>query len=77
MATTLSSRITKKGQTTIPVEIRHFLKIDSGDKVSFEVKNNQVVLYKAADIDMEHLKATESTLQEWNSKEDEKLFQDW
>ncbi|MBI4300515.1 MAG: AbrB/MazE/SpoVT family DNA-binding domain-containing protein [Chloroflexi bacterium] len=37
-----STTITKKGQVTIPVEIRHSLGLAPGDKVAFVLENNEV-----------------------------------
>ena len=42
------SRVTSKGQVTIPHEIRAILKIHSGDEVSFELETGKVVLKKKA-----------------------------
>lgn len=70
------SRLTKKYQTTIPAEVRQFLKLAEGDKVDFEICNNQVVLRKVTAIDLEYLQSLESTLEEWNSEEDNEAYND-
>lgn len=36
------AKITSKGQVTIPVEIRRFLGVKEGDKVTFESKGGRV-----------------------------------
>jgi len=41
-------RVTKKGQVTIPRQIRLMLGINTGDEVVFEMEKNKVVLKKKA-----------------------------
>lgn len=41
------SRITKKGQITIPLKFREILGIKSGEKVLFDLEDKKVVLKKA------------------------------
>lgn len=36
------SKITTKGQITLPVEIRRLLGVDFGDQIAFVIKNEQV-----------------------------------
>ncbi len=38
------STLTKKGQTTIPKEIRAFLKLETDDKILYQVENDKVTL---------------------------------
>jgi antitoxin PrlF len=38
----VDSKITAKGQTTIPLEIREFLKIGPGDKIRFVIIDGRV-----------------------------------
>jgi AbrB family looped-hinge helix DNA binding protein len=40
------SRVTQKGQVTIPRSIRSMLGINTGDEVVFEMEKNKVVLKK-------------------------------
>jgi AbrB family looped-hinge helix DNA binding protein len=70
------SRLTKKYQTTVPAEIRKFLNLIEGDKVDFEICNNQVIIRKITPLEIEYLNSLESTLQEWNSKEDDEAYND-
>jgi len=42
-----SSRITKKGQVTIPLKFRELLGIRAGEKVFFDIEEEKVVLKKA------------------------------
>jgi antitoxin PrlF len=70
----LTSTVTQKGQTTIPIEIRDKLNILPGDKVSFEIIDNQVVIRKINPFDYAYHKALSATLTEWDSKEDDDEF---
>jgi len=42
------SRISSKGQVTIPKAIREFLNLDKGDKVAFIEENGKVVITKSS-----------------------------
>ena len=40
-----SSKVTSKGQTTIPIEVRRHLRLKNGDRVHFTIqKNGQVAM---------------------------------
>lgn len=47
--TSITAKITSKGQVTLPREIRERLGVSDGDRVRFEVKNGAVVLYPQHD----------------------------
>jgi AbrB family looped-hinge helix DNA binding protein len=49
------ARITSKGQTTIPQEIREFLNIHPGDSIDFIVLDNGTVEVRPAYIDVRDL----------------------
>lgn len=40
----IESKLTSKCQTTIPIEIREFLKIGPGDRIGYEIVDGKVVL---------------------------------
>lgn len=70
-----SSRLTSKYQATIPKEIREHLHLESGDEILYELlPDNTVVVRKSSPLDLEYLHALNSTLNEWNSDEDEKAY---
>lgn len=46
MDNSYTGKISQKGQLVIPVAIRKALGLDKGSKVSFEVKNNEVIVKK-------------------------------
>lgn len=70
------STLTSKHQATIPAEVRTKMDLHSGDKIGFEVVDNKVYLVKVTPFDLEYHKALESTLSEWNSKEDDDAYKD-
>lgn len=40
----IESKLTSKCQTTIPIEVREFLKIRAGDRIGYEIVDGKVVL---------------------------------
>ena len=70
------SKLTQKGQTTIPAEIRHRLDLHTGDSVAFKIIKDQVVITKISPYDYEYHKALEGSLTEWGSPEDDEAFND-
>ena len=72
-----SSRLTTKGQATVPVSVRKRLHLEPGDTVIFEESEAGTVrLRKAESLDLEFLSALEKTLSEWNSVNDDKAYRD-
>ncbi len=76
MTKPLMSRLTSKGQTTIPVEIRKALRLKSGDGVLFEMDHGKVTVRRVDPLDRAFLKLSEGAFEEWNSAEDEAAFRD-
>jgi antitoxin PrlF len=72
----LSSRITSKGQTTIPRQVRERLRLRSGDVLVYELDDDEVRLRKQAPLDVAYLRAVQTTLSEWDSPEDAAAFDD-
>jgi antitoxin PrlF len=47
-----TATLTSKGQTTLPVEVRKFLRLTAGDKIEFKLNpGDNTVTLKAANID--------------------------
>lgn len=74
---TMVTKITSKGQATIPVEVRRLLDVSAGDHIAFHVEGNHVELARARPMDIEFANALESTLtSEWLAEEDEANYGD-
>ena len=71
-----TSRVTSKGQTTIPRVIREKLSLKPGDVLVYEVNDGEVRLRKQAPLDVAYLRAVQMTLSEWDSPEDAAAFDD-
>ena len=72
---TTITKITAKGQTTVPREIRAALKSKPGDMIAWEVEaNGRVAVRRVQPLDIEYLKAVQGTLSEWQTAEDEKAY---
>ena len=76
MTKPLTSRLTSKGQATIPVEVRKMLRLRQGDRIQFDMSKGKVVLRRAEALDRAFLELAESAFEEWNSPEDEAAFRD-
>jgi antitoxin PrlF len=72
----LTSRISEKGQITIPKKIRETLGSAPGDVIAYEVANNIVTLKRVAPFDAAYHAAVSQTLDEWNSADDDEAFRD-
>ncbi len=71
------SRLTSKGQATIPSAIRKQLHLQSGDRIAFKVLGDRVEITRAEPIDIEFMQSQESNLAtEWLADEDEAAYGD-
>lgn len=70
------SRITSRGQTTIPKSIREAAGLYAGDVLAFETDGDRVVVRKVVEGHDDHLQALSETLIEWTSAEDEESWRD-
>ena len=69
------SKITAKGQTTVPQEVRAALKSKPGDLIAWEIeRNGRVAVCRIQPLDLEYLQAIQVTVCEWNTAEDEKAY---
>ena len=50
-----TAKVTSKGQITIPIEIRKFLGLDTGDDIIFEKVNNYVIMKTEDQMDLPKL----------------------
>jgi AbrB family looped-hinge helix DNA binding protein len=53
-----TSKITSKGQITLPKAVRDFLKLGIGDVVDFVIKENQEVLLRPKTMTLQNLKGS-------------------
>jgi len=69
------AKITAKGQTTIPQEVRTALKVVPGDLIAWDVAaDGTVTVRRVQAMDLEYLRAVEGTLSEWHSAADEEAY---
>ena len=70
------SRLSSKGQVTIPVAVREKLHLEPGDTVVYEIEDERAVLRRAEPFDIAYHASVSATLDEWTSPEDEEAFRD-
>ncbi len=74
---TAVAKITTKGQTTIPQEVRAALHVKPGDLIAWEVDADGVATVRRVQpLDVDYLRAVEATLSEWGGMADEKAYAD-
>jgi len=73
-----ASKVTAKGQVTIPKKVRARLRVQSGDVIAYEfLEDGKVAIHRVEALDAGWHRAIASTLaDEWNSAEDEEAFGD-
>ena len=71
-----TSKISSKGQITIPAKIRSAMGTRPGDLVVYELEGKTVRLKKVEPFDAAYHAAVAETLVEWNSPEDQEAFGD-
>jgi AbrB family looped-hinge helix DNA binding protein len=77
MTMTTIAKITAKGQTTIPQEVRVALNVKPGDLLAWEVGENGVVrVRRVQPMDIDYLRALEGTLSEWGEAADEEAYRE-
>ncbi len=71
-----ASRLSSKGQVTIPKELRESIGLQPGDMVGYEVKNGIISLTRIEPFDAAFHAALSDTLDEWVTREDDEAFRD-
>ena len=71
---TATSKLTRKYQATIPEPVRRLLRLEAGDSIAFDIKNNHVHIRKARPVDLAFTRSLEGTLSEWASEADEEAY---
>ena len=74
---TAVAKITIKGQTTIPKEVRDALHVSPGDLIAWEVApDGSATVRRVQPLDLDYLRAVEGTLSEWAGAADTKAYRD-
>ena len=69
------AKITSKGQTTIPQDVRAALRVVPGDLIAWEVDaKGTATVRRVQPMDLEYLRAVEGTLTEWAGANDEEAY---
>jgi len=69
------AKITTKGQTTIPQDIRAAMHVVAGDLITWEVgEDGTATVRRVQPLDIDYLRATEGTLSEWAGAADEEAY---
>ncbi len=72
---TAIAKITAKGQTTVPQEIRAAMGVKPGDLISWEsAPDGSARVRRIQPLDLEYLRAVEGTLSEWAGAADEEAY---
>lgn len=72
----VTSKVSVKGQSTIPGEIRKFLGLKAGDTIGFEIVENRVVIRKLQPLDAAFLRLASESFSDWNAPEADEAFRD-
>jgi antitoxin PrlF len=72
----LVSRISSKGQVTLPKKVRDRIGAKPGDTIVYEIRGGVVNLKRADPFDAAFHAALSTTLEEWASPEDDEAFHD-
>jgi antitoxin PrlF len=71
------AKITAKGQTTIPQDVRAALHVGPGDLIAWEVEDDgTATVRRVQPLDLEYLRAIEATLSEWAGAADEEAYRE-
>ncbi len=72
----IASKISAKGQTMIPAQVRAKLGLKPGDAVVYRQTKAGMIIRKAGVLDVEFLKMQEHALSDWLSPEADETFRD-
>ncbi len=70
------SKLSAKGQITIPGDLRKAVGIEPGDIIAYELEGRTIKLKRIDPIDAAYHAAIAETLEEWSSPQDEEAFND-
>ena len=70
-------KITAKGQTTTPQEVRAALHVVPGDLITWSVDaDGTATVRRAQPLDIDYFRAVEGTLSEWDTAADQEAYRD-
>ena len=70
-------KVTAKGQTTIPRDVRSVLGMAPGDLIAWDIDPDGTVrVRRVQPADLEYLHAIEGTLSEWSGAADEEAYRE-
>lgn len=67
------SKLSTKGQTTIPQEVRDQLQIEAGDLLQYSWEDGKLVVRKFSVDEALYLKGLQTQLSEWEKSDDDGL----
>lgn len=71
------AKITAKGQTTIPQDVRAALQVKPGDLIAWDVgADGTATVRRVQPLDVEYLRAVGGTLSEWAGEADEEAYRE-
>ncbi|MDX9995949.1 MAG: type II toxin-antitoxin system PrlF family antitoxin [Rhodocyclaceae bacterium] len=71
------AKITAKGQTTVPQNIRAALHVVPGDLIAWEIgPDGTATVRRVQPLDIEYLRALEGTVGEWAGSADEEAYRE-
>ena len=70
------SRITARGQTTIPKRIREAADLREGDVIAFDLRGRHLVVTKVTRGQDGYLEGLSGIMNEWSEPEDEEAWRD-
>ena len=69
----ITSKLTSKAQTTIPLPVRNALRLAAGDELAYTIDGDRVILSKADKLPTDDPFAT---FGEWSSESDRRAYAD-
>jgi antitoxin PrlF len=76
MPTQVFSKLSAKGQVTVPKRVREVIGIRAGDSIVYEIEGSTVRMRKVEPFDLAFHAALSQTLDEWTTEEDDEAFRD-
>ncbi len=72
----LTSRLSSKGQVTVPKKVREAIGVRPGDLIEYRLEDSSVYLTKVEPLDLAFHQSLNETRDEWDSTADEEAFGD-